>query len=681
MKHLLAIVLTSITAHCLSQDFPQHDYDLSSMIESIFPVQDLDIDYVQLYENLAQVLSNPIDLNNASDEELRSLFILSENQIANLLNHRVKFGPFISVYELQAVPDFDETIFYKIIPFVTVGKGQQNWRSLPKRILQEENNYLLLRINRTLESRHGYSSSALPSGQYTGAPDRIYSRFRTSRSSDFSLGFTTEKDAGEQMKWSPSQKYYGFDYTSYHVQVMNKGAVSNLILGDFQAQYGQGLILGGGFGVGKGAESITTIRRSNLGFLPYTSLSETGFFRGAAASLKITPHLTINTFASRIHQDGAILTDSLGFSLSSISTSGLHRTETEIRNRKAFRESNLGGIINFKNRSVEAGAIIHHTDFAIPLNRKATRYNQFAFNGSSNTNAGIYLNYSIGNGTFFSEYSQTFHYGKAYVLGMLGSLSNHLDLSMVYRHYDKDFYSFYGNAFSESTNLQNENGFYLGMKYRFNKTKHITGYLDLFQFPWLRYRGYSPSHGYEWMIRYNFQPHKGLLFYVQLREESKIRNHTSDSNLYTTENAVKRNLWLNLDYEINAHLSFKSRVQLSNFGFEQKKTSGIAIIQDINLSVRHFTLSARYALFDTQDFENRQYVYERDVWLAYSFPFYEGVGVRNYILLQYGISKKITAWLKWSQTWFKDRDTIGSGSDRIDGKSINDLKLQLRIKF
>lgn len=680
MRWLVMLFLVSSLGITHAQEFPAKEYDLELLVENIFAVQDLDVDYGQLYENLAQILSNPINLNTATEEQLRSLFILNESQLNHFLNYQKNNGPFLSVYELQSIADIDEETFYRIMPFITVKEGTLDWKSLPKRILQEKNNYLLLRSNRTLETKRGYTNQSSETSRYAGSPERIYSRFRTSRSSDFSIGFTLEKDAGEALRWSPSQHYHGFDYASYHIQVLNKGRLSNLIIGDFQAQFGQGLLLGGGFGGGKGAESITTVRRSNLGFLPYTSLNESGFYRGVAASIRLKENISLHPFFSSMYRDGN-QSDSLELSVSSLPSSGYHRTSTELSNRKSIRETNAGLVLTFQKNSMDIGAIIHTTHFSVPINRTPTAYNQFYFKGSQNINTGFYLNYSIGNATLFSEFAKTISHGSALVAGLLSSLTPHFDISILYRHHSRDFQSFYSNAFSESSTPQNESGLYLGWKYRFDKKHLVTGYFDLFKFPWLRFRGYAPLFGYEWLSRYTFQINRNTQLYLQAREESKIRNTQNESNTYNTENSIKRNFWINLDYKISPKLSFKSRIQFSDFLFERRTTRGFALIQDLNFTIKRFKLSSRYALFDTDDFDNRQYVYEKDVWLAYSFPFYNGIGVRNYILAQYSITKKIDVWLKWSRTQFENQEVIGSGSETIEGNSINDLKLQVRIKL
>lgn len=291
------------------------------------------------------------------------------------------------------------------------------------------------------------------------------------------------------------------------------------------------------------------------------------------------------------------------------------------------------------------------------------------------------MNYAWNNIAFFSEAAHTIGNGNAYVAGVLTSLTRHFDLAILYRNYARDFQSFYSNAFSENVAVQNESGYYLGWKYTFNKQHMVAGYSDLFQFPWLRYRGYTPSTGHEWLIRYTYQPSKTIFFYLQAREETKIRNYNESKNLYSNENATKGNYWINLDYKLSPQLSLKSRIQFSTYDFENSFTTGFALVQDANFNFKRVTLSIRYALFDTDDFDNRQYIYERDVWLAYSFPFYNGIGIRNYILVQYALNRNVDLWVRWSRIQYEDRETIGSGSETIEGNSMNDVKLQARIRF
>ncbi len=681
---LLIIIFSLLfSVPSLSQDYSKKDINLERLIDEIYPVQDLDINYEDLYENLAQILANPLNLNTVTPEQLRSLYILREDQLNSFFTYRKERGPFISVYELQSISGFDEKVIIKLQYFVIVKEEELLKKSISSRIIANQNNYLVMRLERTLETKKGYLPETDSTTKYVGSPTKIYSRFRTMQSNDFSFGFTLEKDAGEAINWRPSSRQYGFDFISFHGQLMNRGKMKNIIVGDYQAQFGQGLIFGGGFGAGKGAETITTIRKSNIGFLPYTSVNETGFFHGGAISYSVAKNITLHSLLSINRRDGKFSGDSLiddGILLSSIALSGLHRTPNELARRKQIEEYNTGLILNYSHENSEVGITFSQTTFDTPVTKIMRPYNHFNFTGNQNTNVGIFLNFSFNNFSFFSEAAQSLAHGKAITIGTLASLTSSLDLSLLYRNYSPDFYSFYGNALAENTQSQNENGFYWGWKYSFSKVYSLSGYIDLFQFPWLRYRGYSPSSGNEWLIRFNFQPAKNIFIYVQARAETKERN-ASSSTIYQTALGTKNNYWINCDYAVNPTISFKTRLQTSNYQLIYASTKGFALVQDVNLNFRRLSISTRYALFQTDDYDNRLYIYESDVWLGFSFQPYVGVGTRSYILLQYKLSNKIDMWLRWATTSYQNVATIGSGSETINGSSKNDIKFQTRIRF
>lgn len=683
MRILFLAIITLTTSACIAQEILRREVDLEKLVDELLAGQDEDFNYEELYENLALLLSQPADLNQITAEQLRTLFILNEVQIQAILDYREKAGPFLSLYELQSIPQLDRQTFERLTQFVTIIDPQSVFnRSLLKRILTEQNNYLILRFDRTLEEKVGYSNTASEASRYQGSPERLYARFRTSRPGDFSLGFTAEKDAGEQITWTPTRKQYGPGFLSFHAQVLNKKKLKNLIIGDYQAQFGQGLVLGSAFGIGKNAEAVSTTRRATLGFMPYTSAYEAGYFRGLATSYAVSKSLTAHSFYSTRWRDGNLQTDSKGaWGISSLSTTGLHRTLNEQSNQNTVREQNAGAVLAFKHQRLDAGVTLHHTQFSVPLQRDATPYNQFYFQGNANTNSSIYLNYAYRNVSLFSEAAYTFGHGVAVIAGSVVSVTSALDVAVLYRNYARNYHTFYSNAISENSTPQNERALYWGWKYTFNKKYWASGYFDWFRFNWLRYRGYNPSEGNEWLLRFNYRPVRHVSFFAQLREENKIRNQANETNLYLTTPGTKRNYWLNADYQATPTLSLRTRVQYSRYQLGRNSTQGLALIQDITFQRNRLTINGRYALFETDDFDNRLYVFEKDVWLAFSFPAYYGVGVRSYVLLQYQVTPAIVLWLRWARTTYSNTDTIGSGSEMIAGNTRNDLKFQARFRL
>lgn len=696
MKRLLIIGCFFMSfLSCYGQDYPLEEIDIQQFVEDIFAFQDEDVSYDELYEALLLYYSNPLSLNKATREDLKSLYILSPYQVSSILDYRQQFGDFLSIYELQAVPGLDQATIYKMLPFVSVrdeGLAADN-RPLLKRILSEPNNYLLLRYERTLEEKKGYTTPVIapgetPPSRYAGSSGKHYARFRVSHPRDFSLGITAEKDAGEEYTWDPETSRYGADYYSFHFQLMNKGRLKNLVVGDYQIQYGQSLLLGAGFTVGKGSETITTVRRSNLGIRPYTSVLETDFFRGAAATYELSKQFELTTFYSRLPQDAIVQNDSVETFqdfISSIQSSGFHRTPSEITAKDQILEQTYGGTLLYKDKidNLQLGLNVVVNDFEVPLIRRDALYNKFEFRGTDNYNTGVFFNYVWQNVSLFGEAARSKSGGIGAVGGAIISLTPQLETSIVLRNYDRDFHSFYGRAFGETTTRNiNERGWYWGLKYKPSRKYEFSAYFDQFAFPWLKFGINAPTTGYEYLLRANYKPSRNILLYGQFRQQAKYDNLTGQEEpIDFPLNGIKRNYLLNLDLKVCDNLGFKSRVQWSDYRFDDEFTNGYAIMQDVYLTYWKFRLSTRMAIFDTDDFENRQYAYERDVLYAFSIPAYSGVGTRYYLLLQYGVTRNIDLYARIARSSFRDRETVGSSLEEIDGNIKTDVKFQVRISF
>jgi DNA uptake protein ComE-like DNA-binding protein len=84
------------------------------LADELFAQRQDDLNYESLYENLIQQLSQPLDLNTATREQLQSLMLLSDQQIEAILAYRDQTGPLLSLYELQTIPILDRETFYRI---------------------------------------------------------------------------------------------------------------------------------------------------------------------------------------------------------------------------------------------------------------------------------------------------------------------------------------------------------------------------------------------------------------------------------------------------------------------------------------------------------------------------------------------------------------------------------------
>ncbi|MFC5271496.1 ComEA family DNA-binding protein [Adhaeribacter terreus] len=688
-----------------AQEFPRREVNLDLFVQELFSQQqDKDLPYEDIYENLLQFYQNPINLNRANREELSSLFILSEVQITALFEHINRTGGLLSIYELQTIEGFDLITINKLLPFVTVQEMglQADRRPIWERIRAEDNNYLLVRYERSLQEKKGYlqptiKSNGQETSHYKGSPDKLLMRYRVAHTRDFSLGFTLEKDAGEQFIFDDKTHRYGFDFYSGHFQLYDKGRLKTLAVGDYQLSFGQGLVSASAFGVGKGGETITTTRRSDLGIRPYTSTLESAFFRGAAATYALTNTLNLTGFYSRKKVDVSfqLLQDSLDqlneqislgdLESSSLQETGFHRTDTEIARKHNVTEQISGANLAYfsKSRRASGGFTVFNSSYSVPLLRSDAAYNRFEFRGRNNLLLSGYYSYNWRNVNFFGEAARSQSGGLGLVQGLMASLTPQVEVALLYRNYARDFHTLYGDGFSENTRPINEKGFYTGLKIRPASRWELTAYYDRYRFPWLRYGVNAPSGGDEYLLRLLYKPSKLATIYGQFRTENKeLEEPESLQQIPGLTLATRRNYLLSADFAPTGRLSLRSRLQFSSYNLEHgERTTGYLLAQDVNLEFKRFRIGSRYAVFDTDDSENRQYVTEKDVLYAFSIPSFSGLGTRIYTVLQYSFSRKMDVWLKLAHTHYRYQKTISSGLEEIQGSRRTDVRAQVRYRF
>ncbi|UOQ76117.1 helix-hairpin-helix domain-containing protein [Hymenobacter sp. 5516J-16] len=701
LKYLLGVVVGLAAAlSARAQEYPRPAVpDLDRLTQELFAeIQSDQVPYEDLYETLLQYYQTPLNLNTASREELRGLLLLSETQITSLLEHRQRNGPLLSLYELQSVEGFDLRTIYRAAPFVAATTANPNAGrgNLWQRITHEENNALFLRYERVLQDRPGYAPpdttrTGGPATRYLGSPNKLLVRYRVSHSKDFSLGFTAEKDAGEQFRWDPTTRRYGADFYSAHLVVQERGRLKTLALGDYQLQFGQGLLLSSGLAVGKGAETITTLRRSSVGVRPYSSVLENTFFRGVAATVALTTTVRATAFGSRKRIDASVqqasdsLADFSEFS-SGLLLTGFHRTPTELANRQALGETVLGGNVSYNSSGgdLQVGATAVHTQFDKPLQRRDEPYNAFELRGRRNLAVGAHYSYVWHNVLLFGETARSSSGGLGTVNGLLASLAPTVDAALLYRHYDRNFHTLYGNALGENTRNINENGMYLGLEVRPVARWEVSAYYDRFRFPWLRYQAGAPSPGHDWLVRVTFSPTKTSLLYAQLRQRTKAYDADTVRPAPLPVPTRRQSILLFYDASPTPALSLRTRVQGTSYREDDGRPTrrGYVLAQDVTVQpLRRLRLSARYALFDTDDYDTRQYVFEQDVLYAFSVPALAGQGTRAYLLTQFDINRHLTLWLRYATTHYRHQRTIGSGLEEIQGATRSEVKAQLRYRF
>ncbi|MEO0470479.1 MAG: helix-hairpin-helix domain-containing protein, partial [Bacteroidota bacterium] len=676
------------------------------------------VDYTIITDQLEAWLKKPLDLNRATKADLQQLPGLNDLQIVAILEHIAAYGDLTSIYELQAVRGLTPNVIREFIPFVTVnqvrekdmdadrkhprGPGfQEIWQGLTVEYLQ--------RVSWILEEQRGYTPAdtifrdqkdedgnvigedTLFNSRYIGSAQRIYSRMRIQYGNHLSLAMVGEKDPGEAFRWDPNRQQYGFDFLSGHISIGNYGRLKRLVIGDYTMQFGQGLILSPGLGFGKGATVIKSTKMPARGLRPYSSVNENQVQRGVAATYAIGS-IYLTGFYSRNRRDANILevdtlTQETLFS-AGIQTSGLHRTASELRNRRSITEELIGGRIEYRTRTLTIGTSHYIQRFGNDIVPPQNDFNLFAFAGDRNSLHGIDFDWVYNNVNFFGEVARSRSGGVGATLGLMSSIAPTVDVSLVARNFDRDFHSDKGYVFAERpTALQNEKGVYLGLRIAPNPRWTLSSYFDQYYFPFNRFQASFPSRGWEFFTQLDYKPKRGTLLYLRFRSDNRQTNADEEPEGPALERLVNaRRDQFRIQFQTKAgrgrDLQFRTRLEFSWYQQEDRRERGMLLYQDLIWKPSFsFRVTGRYAIFDVSNFDARIFAYENDVLGFFSIPPYAGVGSRYYLILNWKAGRRVEFWARLAQSRFLDTQTIGSGLEQINGSTRSELKLQMRVKL
>jgi len=670
MKRLLIFCfLAVITLLSFGQENNQL---LEEIVEQIAEENDEELDYGELYEALYYFAENPINLNKTTKEELRELYFLNAYQINKLLVHIEKNGKLLSYLELQTIAGFDVQTIQNLLPFITIKSSVTT-----KQLLANINQYIIMRDQFYLQEQKGYIPDEDGDIHYLGNAHRTYFKYRL-KNTFLQAGITAEKDAGEN--FIGENQPYGFDFYSAHLQAKNIGKIKNLIIGDYQMNFGQGVVMQSGMSFGKSSEVINIQKSGNL-IKAHTAAAENLFFRGSAIQIEPIKDLDVIAFISS-HKVDANITDTLEneeIAFSSIQGTGMHRTESELLDKNVILQNHFGMHANYNLKNLNLGISYYKTKVEGFYDKNIYPYNKFDFNGNTNQNLGMDYQYLYRNMNFFGEIGRSENGGIAHVNGIMMGLDKTISASLLYRDYSKDYQSEYANAFGERSS-QNEKGLYFGLEFTPNHKFKIKGYADNYEFPWLRFGVDAPTKGNDYLLQADYKISRAIKMYVRYKSETKEEEFPESTEI---SGKRKDNVRFHINYKEGENWSFANRFETSLIDFDNTKTNGYMIYQDVKFKplFGKFTFTSRYVLFNAPEYDNRIYAYENDVLYGYSIPAYYGKGSKIYLVAKCNVIRNLDFWLRIAQTTYTDREVLKSGWDEIEGNKMTEIKLQLRYKF
>lgn len=660
--------------------------DISLLLEDYFQKEEKianENDQFVLEEELAELIESPVNINMANQQELEKLFFLTDFQILSLLEYRKNYGYFVSKHELQYVYGFDEQLTEKISPLISISAPDGQGLKKSKRIYDKNN--LLIGYSSILEEQEGYKlkSDSLNNNHFLGSPGKIIFKYNYG-TQKYRFGIVGEKDPGEEFFKGTNK--HGFDFYSGFFELDQYKGFEKIIIGDYSLSFGQGLNVNQGFNSGTRL-GTNNLRLRNNGIRRYYSLNENKFMRGAALTYRWRA-IYFTPFCSRKKVDASYIyntADSGNVLFKSFVSSGIHATNNELAKEKSLSEEIGGFNLLYNSTILKAGINYHRVKYGGAFIQKDLPYNMFHSISPVSHFCSFEYQLLLRQFIFFGESALEAGKGYAHLMGLILNMGGGNRLAFLWRDYQEEFNNVNASTFGKSGRINNEKGFYFGMDLNVFSNMVFTLGLDHYKFPWLRHGIDGPTYGNELKMSLRYQPLEVLriagTFKIDDNETGKLMEAEKLQSLLETN---KYSLKLVLEFEVNEELRIKNLVQSNIYRDENDEISrGIFIYQDIRYYLSKITtqLYLRYALFDTDDFMSRIYVYENNLPASYSFKMFQDSGNKFYLMAKKRIAEKTDIWMKYSRQIIKDARSIGSGLNTISGQTRSEIQLAVNLQF
>ena len=612
-KYLLIalLLLHAIVFYAMDSTFVgDMDVDYATILQEIFDQvsEDNSISFEEIEETLEQLHENPINLNQTSWDELHQIPFLSDEQINAILLY-VSRNPLHELFELQLIPTLKPYDIRNLLPFVYVGEAKsQKQKTTFKDVLKYSKHDLIARADaRNLES---YKED-----------DPFYANFRYKYNlrNQVSFGFQYRRNVGEDWK----KGLYGG-----YLQINDVWKLKRIVAGNFQASFGQGLVLSNTFHYGK-ANYFHSCQSNDEGLKKFGAVGDYDNLHGIGTTLR----------------------------LGSMDVSVLYSNKKD-----KMRHQIVGGNVTYRFSTWKVGitsVYTMHEDYFAPSRKNYYNWNYFRGEKQAVVGANFYGN--LHRCIVFGEAAATQNrkWGYGGIVGTRFSLVSDVTLLALYRYYSSYFDNVLGHSFSENSRLGDENGFYIGSEIKSLRKWKFMIYADGFRFGIPKYgiRDY-PTYGYDVMTQADFYVKYGMNMFLKLRSRLKGDKFTES-----------------VRYQFNYKvLSWRFRTQFDANWIHDKTNSpvtyGLSALQDVDyhFSAVPIVLQARLQIFDVMNWDNRIYNYENDVLYAFSIPATYGYGGRWYLNARYQICKWCSVYLRGSQTiyadkWMKEKKVERSKTD------------------
>ncbi|MGE5437022.1 MAG: ComEA family DNA-binding protein [Syntrophothermus sp.] len=570
--------------YCKAQD------STNSIIDYISPEVFTSDDDVNIF--LENLIDNPIDINKAEVKDLLHLPFMSFENTKLILAFRDSLGGFNQLSELYAIPDIQKNIIYRILPYIKISDEQSLNHSGKMDYtgkIYKRNNLNKFNLN----------------------DNRVLNKFTlTNSNEDIKAGLTFEKDPGE--------KNFN-DYSSFYLEVNNFLSFDNIILGDYDIEFGEGLVNWSYSNYFRTSDGFSYYNKSNL--KPHKYMNENLFYRGLSA-LTTTKYFDFIFFFSNNKIDAEL-----------DSNNNIKKFSSSTNNNNVS-ETAFGSIIKYQpNENFFLSFLFNSSIFDKPdiFNRKIFPSFSFYYNLSLND---INLSGEVANDKIRTAFVNTLKYF------LNSALLYKVQLNYI-PHLFTSFHRRYFNRYDlDGLNLSNNLIYFTTFGEIIVGTDFMSRIKSEEEIP----------DGSNFNINYISK-----IFY---KLSYRMKYYINIDNYTTTGERYRKQVFSNeLNYFLDYSTKLKSRLEYYTSAKDNKNINGYILFNQIDYRINNnLNLCFNFSFFNQNDERLYGNVIDNDLTGNYQAVSYEGTGSRWYISTSYNFFDNYRLLFYYSQIRKKNND-------------------------
>lgn len=745
---MVHIFVSPQTVYAQDYSWDQFVEEYLQYVAELAEEADDDVQRYDWLDELEELHRQPLDINTASRDDLLRLHFLSDEQVDSLLARRDRYsGGFRSLGELMTVRQLSyrdrawmsQLVRFSPLPLKHAGSFAGESPVHARKISQEKDVHkwyggqheVLGTMDIPLYRRAGfydYSADNYPSKMFLGQNFAHCLRYRYNWRQRVRYGATVQQDVGERFAsygsrpWDYGSAYFYFKSDperSYSERTLRKElrpqtfSRYEVAAGDYKLSLGQGLVMGS-TNWNQQADLITGVRMETTRLRPNTGTDESRFLRGAAANFCLgrNGNWRLTSFASWRKVDGTVkgmdadnhFSPTISDTITAWKTEGLHRTLQEVNKRGVSSQILLGGRAGYQNHFLNIGlngVWLYNDKYYLPTPRA---YNKYYRSGRSAAALSADYTLRLSHWSVQGELAFSLPDGATQRQGSYASTvalrwfpNRALSLVLQERSMGKSFVSPYGNTLMAGSQIQNEHGAMLGIRYAGIRRLELTGYFDWAYHPAPVYLADTTSHRLQAMAQASFRSSGGwvhtLRYKISGREQNisgyhDVKNYKGPILAWrTTQHLRLQSSWAGRRWSFAAgadgayFYSQGKSVDKNGHISEGLSKGGLLYVRSTGKVLPWLKLSFFAAGFMTDDYMTRCYAYVPQLSGSTSIPTFYGKGTSGALALEASLWRGLSAAVRYLGVKYFDRDEISSDVNRIASSFKNDVALQLRWKF